>query len=109
MVTAHDPLAMHRFENALLTAFTVSTLCEDGTNAPLINLVLVELSSRGAIPGYEQYAALFQGPAEPVVPQGTYQFRHALLGELTLFMVPVRGDRERVQYEVCVSRKLATQ
>jgi hypothetical protein len=45
------------------------------------------------------FSIVFRGPAEPVAPQRIYCFRHAELGELELFVVPIGADREGVRYE----------
>lgn len=69
-----------------------------------IEVKLIEVKSRPAPPGFEQFSLLFQGAADPLLSQGTYIFAHADLGELPLFAVPVGKGSAGVQYEVCISR-----
>jgi hypothetical protein len=69
-----------------------------------LQLKLIEVKSRPAPPGFEQFSLLFQGAAEPLLSQGTYIFAHADLGELPLFIVPVGKSSTGIQYEVCISR-----
>jgi hypothetical protein len=69
-----------------------------------LQVKLIEVKSRPAPPGFEQFSLLFQGTAEPLLSQGTYIFAHADIGELPLFAVPVGKGLAGVQYEVCISR-----
>lgn len=94
-------LSMRNFEAALHTDFEIRP-CE-GLGAP-IAARLVEVKARSAPPGYEQFSALFIGPALPAWPQGIYRFAHVLLGEVELFMVPVGHAAAGMEYEVCLSR-----
>jgi hypothetical protein len=100
----NDPSASFsraRLESALNSSFAVAPI--DG-QVPPHSLQLVEIKSRPAPPGYEQFSALFIGPAEPILAQGTYGFHHGTLGEFALFMVPVGRAGSGIQYEVCISR-----
>lgn len=55
--------------------------------------------------GLQQFSLFFHGPADRVLPQGTYAFSHDALGSLALFIVPVIGsNHERIVYQVCFSR-----
>jgi len=42
----------------------------------------------------QQFSLLFEGPGTPALDQSIHQLRHADLGELDLFLVPIgpRGD-----------------
>lgn len=46
-----------------------------------------------------QFSLLFSGPATPVLEQATWTVRHAGLGELALFLVPLGPRTERMRYE----------
>jgi hypothetical protein len=46
-----------------------------------------------------QFSVVFRGLMAPVLPQGTYHFTHAELGELDLFLVPIGPDSEGMRYE----------
>lgn len=95
-------LSCSAFESALETAFQV-TPGENGTES--LEMRLVEVKSRSSPPGWEQFSALFLGPATPIWPQGIYRFVHPALGDLDLFMVPVARATRGVEYEVCISRE----
>ena len=89
------------FEAACNSAFSVSGVDQPASGH---QLTLTALQSHSAPPGFEQFSLMFQGPLEPLLPQGTYCFWHDRLGELPLFMVPVGKSTGGVQYEVCISR-----
>jgi hypothetical protein len=102
-----NPMQKSRLESAVATIFEIAPFPANEAGAPIISATLEEVAARPAPKGYEQFAALFRGPTEPLLPQGTYYFRHAELGEWPLFMVPVDRDGAGTLYEVCVSRKLS--
>lgn len=99
-MTVPSPYARAAFDAALHSNFDVRA--DDGT-APVL-LRLTEVRARRAPPGYEQFSALFVGPTAPALPQANYRFRHATLGELPLFIVPIGQDAGGVTYEACISR-----
>jgi hypothetical protein len=39
-----------------------------------------------------QFAVVFHGHLEPVIPQGSYRLEHDQLGTLELFLVPIGPD-----------------
>lgn len=76
-------------------------LALDGSGGPSLTLTLVEcapLPSRGP-GGREPFSLLFEGPAEPVLPQRIYRLRNGDLGEVEIFLVPVGSDAEATTYE----------
>jgi hypothetical protein len=96
-------LSQASFAAALDTEFHVRPLAA-GDGAPLA-LRLVEVKTLPAPPGYEQFSALFAGPAEPIWAQGTYRFTHPQMGDVALFMVPLGPMAGAARYEVCISRE----
>ena len=46
-----------------------------------------------------QFSLVFLGPAEQVLPQGTYAVTHEAVGEQDLFLVPLGRDAAGVRYE----------
>lgn len=43
----------------------------------------------------DQFSLIFQGPCEPLMSQHQYTLHHDVMGELTMFLVPVgRVDRQ---------------
>jgi hypothetical protein len=60
---------------------------------------------RGDSDAREPFSLIFVGPLEPVLQQSIRRLRHAELGELELFLVPVGPDQENtgIQYEAVFS------
>ena len=87
------------FREALDTIFQVVH------NPDPIQVRLVEVSEEHIGGGFGQFSLFFHGPADEILPQGTYSFRHDVLGSLALFIVPIIGsNRERIVYQACLSR-----
>jgi hypothetical protein len=99
-----ERLKKTNFETVAVRAFFLWTEDEPPRQLPF---TLKEVNSHSAPQGFEQFSLLFQGPAEPLLAQGTYRFEHAQLGVMPLFMVPVARSAQGVWYEVCVSRVTA--
>jgi hypothetical protein len=68
-----------------------------------VALLLTDVDER-VTTGMEQFSLLFHGPADQMLPQGTYPLAHDALGALALFLVPIGANSERVVYEACFSR-----
>lgn len=47
----------------------------------------------------EQFSVVFTCPETQVFEQGVYQVKHEQLGEFELFLVPIFGDQQGVDYE----------
>ena len=109
MELAPADLKKSRFEPLRSSTFFVSKVTVDNAAAASpqseLPLTMTTIRSTSAPPNFEQYSMLFIGPMDPVMSQGIYRFRHDVIGEIPLFMVPVGRDEEGTQYEVCVSRK----
>ncbi|MHB8635045.1 MAG: DUF6916 family protein [Fimbriimonadaceae bacterium] len=51
-------------------------------------------------PGYrEPFSLTFSGPAVAGLAQGTYTFRHHVIGELPIFLVPISESNDTRRYE----------
>lgn len=73
-----------------------------------IPLRLAEVGDERVSGGMEQFSLFFHGPADCLLPQGTYALEHTALGSLALFLVPVVGsNHERIVYQACFSRPAA--
>lgn len=101
-----DDLRLSLFTTAKSSDFQIAAITPDGAVAVELTASLVHLTPGASTRGYEQFAMLFVGPVQPLLPQGTYRFRHDALGERWLFMVPVGQDAQGTQYEVCITRKV---
>lgn len=67
---------------------------------------VVEALERSSTPKMRQFTVTFRGPPSPVHAQGTYLFRHPLLGEYAFFITSVRASATGVDYEACFSHAL---
>jgi hypothetical protein len=83
----------------------LDTLFRAGGEADHVPLRLVEVIDGQSNRRVRRFSILFHGPADRLLPQGTYSFRHDAFGEFLLFIVPVVGSNdERIVYEACFSR-----
>ena len=56
--------------------------------------------------GYESFSLLFLGPADRLVPQGSYAFECEPVGRFDLFIVPIGRDPSGVRYEAAFNRQM---
>ncbi|MDP1850492.1 MAG: hypothetical protein Q8K79_22065 [Solirubrobacteraceae bacterium] len=65
-----------------------------------VELVLESATAVGEWPGgRDPFSLVFCGPGEPLLPQAIYALRHAGLGVLEIFLVPIGRDAPGVHYE----------
>lgn len=83
------------------TTFTVADPIEG--NVPL---ELVDTRSRSN-KQIESFSLLFSGPKSHPLPQKIHSFKHGVLGDFEIFIVPVVGpDTKNMYYEAVFSRLL---
>lgn len=73
-------------------------------NEDPLHLELIELSEPQRSPRQEQFAVLFRGPVEPLLPQRIYRMGHPAIGTFALFLVPISSDDTGICYEAIFSR-----
>lgn len=87
-------LTLETFEPRIGDAFAIAA------EPASIDLVLHSALALGEWPGGRQpFSLTFRGPAEPVLPQGTYRLEHAELGALDIFVVPIGHSADATSYE----------
>ncbi len=97
-----DPrwLTFDLFEARIGEQFVVSA--SGGPPVPMELVEATESSHAGGVgpEGQErmQFALVFRGPAEPVLPQAIHGLDHDTLGHLDLFLVPMGPDGGAMQY-----------
>jgi hypothetical protein len=91
--------AQAAFQEHLNSVFTLSL-----TPGEVLDVRLVELRGGRPDPRVEQFTLLFQGPEQPLLPQQMVHLRQEQLGEIDLFLVPVRQDAGGTYYEAVVNR-----
>ena len=69
-----------------------------------VDVEMVETFELTDIPTQERFSLIFRSGLERILAQGTYQFSHPELGELELFIVPIRQDAESRYYEAAFNR-----
>ena len=94
-----DNLSENQFRENLNTRFAVS-LGDDQT----AQLELIECNDLGSTPTQEQFSLIFRGPLETFLPQMTYEMKHESLGDVSIFLVPIRKDAEFLYYEAVFNR-----
>ena len=52
----------------------------------------------------DSFSLEFRGPRSRLLPQATYQFKHAILGAFPLFIVPVGVEGDQYRYEALFNR-----
>jgi hypothetical protein len=89
-------LTLETFAPVVGEAFTVG-----GEGGAKVELLLVEATAKDMGPHAPRppFSLLFQGPAEPVLPQATYRFEHGSLGAMGIFIVPLGRDEHGATYE----------
>jgi hypothetical protein len=90
----HSSFAPH-----LNSKFQVSNAEEE-----TIEVELVETFELTDAPTQERFSLIFRGALDLILNQGTYRFKHEQLGELELFIVPIRQDTEGRFYEAAFNR-----
>lgn len=89
-------LTIEAFSPAVGETFKVG-----GEEGATVDLLLVEATPQDAGPHAPRppFSLLFQGPADPFLPQATYRFQHGALGVLEIFIVPLGRDEHGSVYE----------
>jgi hypothetical protein len=49
--------------------------------------------------GMERFSIYFNGPTEPILPQGLYSMDHELMNSFEIFIVPIGRMETNVRYE----------
>jgi hypothetical protein len=47
----------------------------------------------------ERFSLFFDGPLDSPLPQQSFQMQHDVMGEVEIFLVPIRGDENGFRYE----------
>lgn len=89
-------LTLETFIPAVGEAFTVG-----GDGGAKVEFLLVEATPKDVGPHAPRpaFSLLFQGPADPFLPQATYRFEHGSLGVMEIFVVPLGRDEHGTTYE----------
>jgi len=68
-----------------------------------INLTLAEVKpytvDQMGDKNMERFSLFFEGPPDLLIPQQSVPLRHEAMGEMEVFLVPIRGDANAFRYE----------
>ncbi|MBP6001799.1 MAG: hypothetical protein KA746_00055 [Pyrinomonadaceae bacterium] len=70
------------------------------------NIELVETESKISNSIQDSFSLLFKAPVEAQPHQAIYDLEHSVLGNLPLFLVPVRKDSDGLYFEAVFNRLL---
>ena len=68
---------------------------------------LVEVSELRKYARQEIFSLIFLAPPDVPLEQRIYDVRHAALGALELFLVPIERDESGIKYEALFNRRIA--
>ncbi len=77
----------------------VFTLTVDGERTLLMRLIEAAALPMPQFKGRQAFSLMFDGPAEPQLPQRIYRLEHAGRPSLEIFLVPVAADQGSVRYQ----------
>ena len=92
-----DPYSHTAFAQQLDTVFQLPTV-----GGPL-PLELIEVSALRTNGPFDTFSIVLRGPAGQYIPQANYRFEHDALGDIDLFIVPIRQDPHGLYYEAAFS------
>jgi hypothetical protein len=70
----------------------------------VVPLQLAEVKRGLSTPRVLQFSLFFKGPLQPFLPQQTVHFKHDVLGDMDLFIVPVGKEESGFIYQVVFTR-----
>ena len=73
-------------------------------DGPVAELEISEVSDLRVLSGQETYSVVLRGPTSFLLPQRTYHLEHSEFGEIDIFLVPIKQDKDGVYYEAVFSR-----
>ena len=96
-----DRLELSQFEPRTGEAFAVQ-----GADGVSLDLTLEEANRAKWQPEDDAdfaFELIFRGPQQPVLPQATYRMTNSALGDLDLFIVPLKSDAGGTTYQAVFS------
>lgn len=82
---------------------TVFELTGEGVPGAPLPLTLADartlVAGDGIANRHQPFGLVFRGPAEPILPQRIYRLAHPEVGTHDIFLVPIGGKPEGVEYE----------
>lgn len=94
-----EELSKEAFAKHLNSTFSVVFDSEQS-----IDLELKDIVDGVETPRQESFSVIFHGPKDVHFPQGIREMRHASMGTLNLFLVPIGIEEGRILYEAVFNR-----
>lgn len=92
------------FADAVTSGFGVRS----GEDQASVEFTLVECNTMVNNDTQECYSLLFRGPSDHPPVQGTYLLVNDKLGELQLFLVPIKRDDQGLYFEAVMNHLLSS-
>ena len=101
-----EQLSFESFAGLVKTGFRVWIDARDSLALELSEITPPRVSSTGGTNPltYENFALVFLGPADRLLPQRIYLFESAPIGRFELFIVPVSRDPNGIRYQATFNR-----
>jgi hypothetical protein len=101
-----EQLSYEAFAGLVKTSFRVWIDAHDSLDLELSEITPSRVSSTGGAnsPAHENFALVFLGPADRLLPQRIYLFESAPIGRFELFIVPVSRDQNGTRYQATFNR-----
>jgi hypothetical protein len=96
-----ETFTMQTFSEHLNTSFRIHF-----DESEVMEAQLIEVIDNGTTSYQEQFSLLFRTPRDRPPRQGLYKIEHEKLGEFELLLVPVRSDKQGLNYEAVFNRLL---
>jgi len=105
-----EQLTYHDFSKAVKSKFVVWVESQDSLEFELTEVTTPRITVAGGAKKstYENFALLFKGPANRILPQKIYRFESPALGGFELFVVPTDQDAAGIQYQATFNRLVKT-
>ena len=72
----------------------------------LFDIELVETESKISNSVQDSFSILFRAPADAQPHQGIYDLEHSVLGNMSIFLVPIKRDSDGLYFEAVFNRLL---
>ena|ERR1035437_430360 len=105
-IVSLEQLSFESFARLIKTNFRVWIDANNSLDLELSEITLPRVTSTGGTNRltYENFALVFLGPVDRLLPQRIYLFESAKIGRFELFIVPVSRDQNGTRYQATFNR-----
>jgi hypothetical protein len=83
-----------------------STFATSLNGVVLFDIELVETEAKISNSVQDSFSIIFRAPADAQPHQGIYDLEHPLLGNMSIFLVPIKRDSDGLYFEAVFNRLL---